>query len=87
VAVDDAVNREVLGGFGRLVPPDPQALAEALSIAAAAPRDRAAAEDVRLRFGQQRAAEALLDVYRSVSLCRTFGTPMRDYAPGSESCR
>jgi glycosyltransferase involved in cell wall biosynthesis len=87
VAADGAVNREVLGGFGRLVPPDPQAYADALTAAVAAPRDPAGLESARLRFGRARQAEAVMNVYRSVSLCRTFGTPVREYAPGSESYR
>jgi len=87
VAVDGAVNREVLAGFGRLVPPDPRALADALAGAVVAPRDPAAAADARLRFGRERHSAAVLEVYRSVSLCRTFGTPARDDAPGSESYR
>ncbi len=87
VAVDVPVNREVLGGCGRLVAPDPQALAEALRQALAAPRDAAAAESARRRFGRERQTAAVLDVYKSVSVCRTFGTLVRDHAPGSESCR
>jgi 1,2-diacylglycerol 3-alpha-glucosyltransferase len=87
VAADGAVNREVLGGFGRLVPPDPQAYADALTAALAAPRDPAAVESARARFGRARQAESVTEVYRSVSLCRTFGTLMREYAPGSESSR
>jgi 1,2-diacylglycerol 3-alpha-glucosyltransferase len=87
VAVDTPVNREVLAGFGRLVPPEPLALARALAAAVTAPRDTAAADFARLRFGPDRQAEAMIHVYRSISLCHTFGTPVRDYAPGSESYR
>jgi 1,2-diacylglycerol 3-alpha-glucosyltransferase len=87
VAVDTPVNREVLGGCGRLVPPDPQTLAGALEAAAAGPRDARAVESAHLRFGRARQIEAVLDVYKSISLCRTFGTLVRDYAPGSESYR
>jgi glycosyltransferase involved in cell wall biosynthesis len=87
VAVDNPVNREVLAGGGRLVAADPGPLAEALAAAVAAPRDAAAARSAGLRFGRARQAEAVINVYRSVSLCRTFGTPVRDYAPGSESYR
>jgi glycosyltransferase involved in cell wall biosynthesis len=87
VAADGAVNREVLGGCGRLVPPDPQAYADALNAALAAPPDPAGLESARRRFGRDRQAEAVMEVYRAISLCRTFGTPMRDYAPGSESYR
>jgi 1,2-diacylglycerol 3-alpha-glucosyltransferase len=85
VAVDTPVNREVLGGFGRLVPPDPQAVALALGAAIVGPRDDAAVEFARRRFGRDRQIEATLEVYKSISLCRTFGTLMRDYAPGSKS--
>jgi 1,2-diacylglycerol 3-alpha-glucosyltransferase len=87
VAVDTDVNREVLGGFGVLVPAEPQALARALGPAVAAPRDAAAAAAAAKRFGQTRQSELVLEVYKSISLCRTFGTLVRDYAPGSESYR
>ena len=87
VAVDVPVNREVLGGFGRLVPPGPEALAQALAAAVAEPRDAAGADFARRQYGRDRQAEAVLNVYRSVSLCRTFGTLVRDYASGSESFR
>jgi 1,2-diacylglycerol 3-alpha-glucosyltransferase len=87
VALDTAVNREVLGGFGALVPAEPQALAMALGSAVAAPRDAAAAADAARRFGRARQSESVLEVYKSISLCRTFGTLVRDYAPGSESYR
>jgi len=66
VAADGAVNREVLGGFGRLVAPDPQAYADALAAAVAARRDPAAVESARARFGRTRQAEAVMNVYRSV---------------------
>jgi glycosyltransferase involved in cell wall biosynthesis len=82
VAVEDAVNREVLAGFGRLVAADPVAVAAALEAAVAAPRDPAAAADARLRFGRERHATAMLDVYQSISVCRTFGTLVRDHALG-----
>ena len=82
VAVDTAVNREMLGGFGRLVAAEPQALAEALTLAVAAPRDPAAAQDASDRFGRARQTAAVLNVYRAISVCRTFGTPVRDHAPG-----
>ena len=87
VAVDTPVNREVLGGCGRLVGADPPALAAALAEAVAGPRDAAGVESARLRFGRDRQTAAILEVYRSISLCRTFGTLVRDYAPGSESYR
>ncbi len=87
VAADGAVNREVLGGFGRLVPPDPQAYADALTAAAGAARDPAGVESARARFGRARQAESVTNVYQSVSLCRTFGTPVREYAPGSKTYR
>jgi 1,2-diacylglycerol 3-alpha-glucosyltransferase len=87
VAADTPVNREVLAGFGRLVPSDPQAVADALTAALAAPRDTAGTEFARRQFGRERQTQAVMNVYRSVSLCRTFGTPVREYAPGSESSR
>ena len=75
------------GGFGRLVPPNPQALADALTGVLGGRREAGAVESARSRFGRGRQTEATLDVYKSISLCRTFGTPVRDYAPGSESYR
>jgi 1,2-diacylglycerol 3-alpha-glucosyltransferase len=87
VAVDVPVNMEVLGGFGWLVPPGSQAVADALVAAMAGPREVAGAGFARRQYGRARQAAAVLEVYRSVSLCRTFGTPVRDYAPGSESFR
>jgi hypothetical protein len=51
------------------------------------PRVAGAVESARLRFGRPRQIEAVLDVYKAISLCRTFGTLVRDYAPGSESYR
>jgi 1,2-diacylglycerol 3-alpha-glucosyltransferase len=86
VAVDTPVNREVLAGCGWLVPPDPAAVSAALGAAVAAPHDAGAAESARLRFGRTRQTEAVLNVYRALSVCRTFGTLMGDHAPGSESC-
>ena len=83
VAVEDAVNREVLGGFGRLVPADPAALAAQLERASAGPRDGQAAADARLRFDRERQTSAVLDLYRSISVCRTFGTLVREYASES----
>ncbi len=85
VAVDTPVNREVLGGFGRLVPPDPDAVAAGLTAALEAPRDPRAAAFARRTFGRTRQAEAVLEIYNSVSVCRTFGTLTRDYAPGSRT--
>lgn len=82
VAVDTAVNREVLGGFGRLVAPDAGALAAALGAAVDRPRDLAAAADAARRFSRELQTAGLLEVYRGVSLCRTFGTPVREYTPG-----
>lgn len=66
VAVDGPVNREVLGGCGRLVPGEAAALAAALTAAATAPpvpQERSAA---LARFGRPAMTEAVLDVYRSV---------------------
>jgi 1,2-diacylglycerol 3-alpha-glucosyltransferase len=82
VAVDTPVNREMLEGAGRLVPPDAPALAAAIEAALGAPRDLAATAAARLRFGRERQSAAMLDVYQSISVCRTFGTPVRDHAPG-----
>jgi 1,2-diacylglycerol 3-alpha-glucosyltransferase len=82
VAVESAVNREVLAGCGRLVSPGPAELAAALDAAAGAPRDPEAATSARERFGRERLIAATIDVYKAVSVCRTFGTLMRDHAPG-----
>jgi 1,2-diacylglycerol 3-alpha-glucosyltransferase len=82
VAVDAAVNREVLGGFGQLVAADAAAVAEGLGRALELPRDLAAAADAGRRFSRDVQTAALLNVYRSVSLCRTFGTLVREYIPG-----
>lgn len=85
VAADSAVNSEVLGGFGRLVAADPRALAAALETAVRSPRDPAAAALVARRFDPAGQTAALLALYRGISLCRTFGTPVRDYAAGTAS--
>jgi glycosyltransferase involved in cell wall biosynthesis len=85
VAVDGAVNREVLAGFGRLAAPDPGEFADALAAAVAAPRDRAAAEHARRSFSRRRQAAAMLELYRSISVCRTFGTPAGDNLLGSHA--
>jgi glycosyltransferase involved in cell wall biosynthesis len=85
VAAEDAVNREVLGGCGRLVAPDPAAFARDLERAVEQPRDAAAAAEAGRRFDSGRQAAAVLNLYRSLSLCRTFGTLTRDYAPGAAS--
>lgn len=82
VAVDTAVNREVLGGFGRLAAPHAEALAEGLRWAVEQPRDVAAAADAGRRFDRDGRTAAVLEVYAGVSLCRTFGTPVREYTPG-----
>jgi 1,2-diacylglycerol 3-alpha-glucosyltransferase len=87
VAVDVPVNREVLSGFGQLVPADPRAMAIALAIAVSEPRDVAGAAFASRRFGLRRQAEAVLEIYRWISLCRTFGTPVREYAPGTRGFR
>jgi hypothetical protein len=81
------VNREVLAGYGRLAPPDAGRFAAALTAAAAGPRDPTGLAGVRARFGRDRHAASVMDVYRFAAECRTFGTPVRDDASGSESCR
>jgi 1,2-diacylglycerol 3-alpha-glucosyltransferase len=82
VAVDSAVNREILAGCGRLVPAGAHVFARALEAAGAGARDPAAAAAAAGRFGRDRQIAATIDVYQSVSVCRTFGTPVRDHAPG-----
>ena len=82
VAVEGAVNREMLGGFGRLVPADAAAFGAALEVAAAGPRERAGMADARERFAPARQAAAVIHVYRAVSVCRTFGTLVGDHALG-----
>jgi 1,2-diacylglycerol 3-alpha-glucosyltransferase len=66
VAVDVPVNREVLGGFGRLVPPDAVAFGAALAAAVAGPRNPAGAAEAERRFGRRRNAEAILELYNSL---------------------
>jgi 1,2-diacylglycerol 3-alpha-glucosyltransferase len=66
VAVEAPVNREVLGGFGRLVPPDAEALGAAVAGAAAGPRDPAGAGAAAGRFGRRRQADAVLELYKSL---------------------
>ena len=78
VAAEDAVNREVLGGFGQLTAADPAALGDALARAVEQPRDAAAAAAAARRFDPGRQAAAVMNVYRALSLCRTFGTPVRE---------
>ena len=78
VAADVPVSREVLAGFGRPVPPDPAAFAVALAAAVEAPRDPLAAAHARAAVRPGPHAAAVLEVYRSASVCRTFGTPVRD---------
>lgn len=85
VAAENAVNREVLGGCGRLVAPAAAALGPALERAAAGPRDARAAAAARRRFDPERQTAAVLAVYRSLSLCRPFGTLAGDDAPGIAS--
>jgi 1,2-diacylglycerol 3-alpha-glucosyltransferase len=82
VAVDSAVNREILTGCGRLVRADAETLARALETAVTGSRDLAAVAAARERFGRDGQIAATIDVYRSVSVCRTFGTLVRDHAPG-----
>lgn len=80
VAADVPVSREVLAGFGRLAASDATAFGAALDAALVAPRDPVAASEACVRFGRSRHAAAVLDVYRSAAVCRTFGTPVRDDA-------
>lgn len=87
VAAESAVNREMLAGFGRLAEPAAAPLGAALTAALAAPRDPAASAHARARFGRDRHAAAVLDVYRAAAVCRTFGTLVRDDALDGGSCR
>jgi 1,2-diacylglycerol 3-alpha-glucosyltransferase len=82
VAADAPVNREMMAGFGRLVPADAGAMGAALELAVGAPRDAAAADFARLEFGRARQTESVIEIYKSISVCRTFGTLVRDHAPG-----
>jgi glycosyltransferase involved in cell wall biosynthesis len=74
VAVDVPVNREILGGTGRLVAADPAALGAALVSAAAGGRDLAGPAAARLRFDPAAQAKSVHDLYATISECRTFGT-------------
>jgi glycosyltransferase involved in cell wall biosynthesis len=82
VAVAGAVNAEMLAGFGRVVPDDAAAFGAALEAAAAGPRAAAGAADALVRFGRARHIAAMINVYQSISVCRTFGTLVGDHALG-----
>ncbi len=86
-ALDVPVNREVLDGYGRLAAAGGAGLGAALAAALAAPRDPAGAAAASERFGRARHTAAVLAVYRSAAVCRTFGTRVRDDAWDGESCR
>ena len=66
VAVDVPVNREVLGGFGRIVAADAAAVGAALESAAAGPRDPGGAAEAERRFGRRRQTDAVLELYKSL---------------------
>jgi glycosyltransferase involved in cell wall biosynthesis len=66
VAVDAPVNREVLGGSGRLVPADPQSMAAALELAVAGPRPRTPGPDLAERFGRASRTAAVLEIYQKL---------------------
>lgn len=71
VAVDVAATRDVLAGRGRLVPPDPAALARGVTQALAAGPDPAGPAVARAGFGRALHAKRIAEVYAE---CRTFGT-------------
>jgi 1,2-diacylglycerol 3-alpha-glucosyltransferase len=81
VAVENAVNREMLAGSGRLVPAAASAFGAALAAAATGPRDLVTAAAARDRFSRVRQSAATIDVYRAAAVCRTFGTPVGHHAP------
>jgi glycosyltransferase involved in cell wall biosynthesis len=66
LAADVPVNREVLDGFGRLEPPDPERFAAGLSTLLEAPRPAADPLSLERRFGRSAHTAGVLAVYRDV---------------------
>jgi glycosyltransferase involved in cell wall biosynthesis len=66
VAVDTPASRDVLAGRGRLVPPDPVAVAGALDDAVGAGRDESAVRLAHSRYSVGLQTQRVLDVYRGL---------------------
>jgi len=66
VAIDTPASREVLGGRGRLVPPDPLAFARALDDAMGAGRDESAVRLAHSRYTVELQTQRVLGVYRGL---------------------
>lgn len=66
VATDTPASRDVLGGRGRLVPPDPPAFARALDDAVDAGRDESAVRLAHARYTVSLQTRRVLDVYRGL---------------------
>jgi glycosyltransferase involved in cell wall biosynthesis len=66
LAADVPVNREVLDGFGRLEPPDPERFAAGLAALLATPGAPADPLALERRFGRSAHAAGVLAAYREV---------------------
>ena len=66
VAADSPASRDVLGGAGRLVPSDSDALAEAIRSALAGGRDQSAVHLAYSRFTVEMQTRRILELYREV---------------------
>jgi glycosyltransferase involved in cell wall biosynthesis len=70
VAADSAASRDVLAGAGRIVPPDPAAIAAALLEALAAGHDQSAVHLAFSRFTVEMQTRRILELYREVLAAR-----------------
>jgi 1,2-diacylglycerol 3-alpha-glucosyltransferase len=70
VAADSPASRDVLGEDGRIVSPDPEAMARALGAALASGRDQSAVHLAYSRFTVDLQARRILDLYREVLAAR-----------------
>ena len=70
VAADSAASRDVLGGAGRIVPPNPAAIAAALREALAAGHDQSAVHLALSRFTVEVQTRRILEIYREVLAAR-----------------
>ena len=70
IAADSEASRDVLAGAGRLVAPDPDALADAIRGALAAGRDQSAVHLAFSRFTVEMQTRRILELYREVLAAR-----------------
>jgi 1,2-diacylglycerol 3-alpha-glucosyltransferase len=70
VAADSPASRDVLGGAGRIVAPEPAALAAALTESLAAGRDQSAVHLAFSRFSVEMQTRRILELYREVLAAR-----------------